>query len=295
MYLPLRIALTGALALAAACAPAARPGAARGAAPAGWTLTWGDEFDGPAGAPPDTTRWVHDTGGQGWGNQELQRYTTDSSNIAVDGQGHLVITARAIASGDAAGGRCWYGACRYTSARLKTQNRFTQSYGRFEARLRIPRGRGVWPAFWMLGADIPTVGWPASGEIDIMESVGHRPHAVHGTIHGPGHAGAAGIGGADTLVTGAWSDAFHVYTVEWEPERIRWLIDGRAWRLVTPADLPAGARWVYDHPFFLLLNLAIGGQWPGAPDATTVLPQRLEVDWVRVYQRQPERSRGSAG
>ena len=275
------------LALAAGCraAPLATAPPALPTPPTlpGWTLAWHDEFDAPAGTSFDPSRWVADTGGGGWGNDERQRYTTDAANVAHDGAGHLVITARPTAPDDAS--RCWYGRCRFTSARLKTQGRFAPTYGRVEARLRIPHGQGIWPAFWMLGEDLPRVGWPASGEIDVMENIGREPAVVHGTVHGPGYSGANGIGGADTLAHGALADAFHVYAVEWAPAEIRWFVDGRPYFRLTPAQLPAGARWVFDHPHFLLLNVAVGGRWPGEPDATTPLPQRMLVDWVRVWRR----------
>ena len=251
-------------------------------APGEWRLAWNDEFNGPAGATFDRAKWVADTGGEGWGNREREFYTTRPENVATDGAGHLVITARA--EPDTTKYRCWYGGCRFTSARLKTQGLFDQAYGRFEARLQLPRGQGIWPAFWMLGRDIGTVGWPASGEIDIMENIGREPNIVHGTVHGPGYSGAQGPGGADTLAA-PLADGFHVYGIEWEPAEIRWYIDGRQYWRLTPAQLPAGARWVFDHPHFLLLNVAVGGNWPGEPDATSTYPQRMLVDWVRVYTR----------
>ncbi len=246
-------------------------------------LVWHDEFDGPAGGTFDPTRWVADTGGGGFGNHELELYTTSADNVALDGRGHLVITARAERPATAA--TCWYGRCRYTSARLETKGRFAQAYGRIEARIRIPRGQGVWPAFWLLGADIDSVGWPRSGEIDVMENIGREPDIVHGTLHGPGYSGADGIGRADTLPTGAVADDFHVFAVEWAPRDIRWFVDGREYHHATPADLPRGTPWVFEHPFFLLLNFAVGGDWPGAPDASTSFPQRMVVDYVRVYAR----------
>ena len=243
---------------------------------------WNDEFDGPAGATFDRAKWVADTGGHGFGNKERQFYTTRAENVALDGAGHLVITARVAPTTPAYA--CWYGPCRYTSARLKTKGLFAQTYGRFEARLRIPRGQGIWPAFWMLGADIDAVGWPASGEIDIMENIGREPAIVHGTLHGPGYSGAGGISRADTLRSGAYADDFHVFAVSWRPGEIRWFVDGRLVYRIAPNDLPSGAKWVFDHPHFLLLNLAVGGEWPGDPDATTTFPQTLVVDWVRVYR-----------
>jgi beta-glucanase (GH16 family) len=242
---------------------------------------WSDEFDGSAGAIFDHMKWVADTGGGGWGNQEREFYTA-GANVALDGQGHLVITARAEPPFTT--DRCWYGACRYTSARIKTKGRFAQAYGRFEARIRIPRGQGMWPAFWLLGADLDSVGWPGSGEIDVMENVGREPAVVHGTVHGPGYSGSDGITAADTLRGGAaYADAFHVFAIEWQPEEIRWYVDGRQYHRVTPADLPRGAAWAFNHPFFVILNLAVGGAWPGDPDSTTTFPQQLVVDYVRAY------------
>ncbi|AHG93162.1 glycoside hydrolase family 16 (plasmid) [Gemmatirosa kalamazoonensis] len=251
--------------------------------PAQWALAWSDEFDGPAGATFDRAKWTADTGGGGWGNQEREFYTTRPENVSLDGAGHLVITARA--ESPTSGYRCWYGACTHTSARLKTQGLFDQTYGRFEARIQIPRGQGIWPAFWMLGRDIDTVGWPRSGEIDIMENIGKEPNVVHGTIHGPGYSGGNGIGGPYALDRGAFADDFHVFAVEWEPGEIRWLVDGQQYRRTTSGVIPATSQWVFDHPFFVLLNLAVGGAWPGDPDATTSFPQRMVVDYVRVYKR----------
>ena len=243
---------------------------------------WSDEFDGPAGASFDRSRWAADVGGTGFGNQERQYYTTRPENVALDGNGHLVFTARAEAPSDAF--LCWYGQCRYTSARLKTTGLLAQAYGRFEARIRIPRGQGLWPAFWMLGDDIDRVGWPRSGEIDIMENIGREMSTVHGTLHGPGYSGSDGISGTDMLVSGAYADDFHVFTVAWEPTEIRWYVDGRLYHRASPQRLPAGSAWVFDHPFFLLLNVAVGGAWPGDPNGATTFPQTMVVDYVRVYR-----------
>ena len=243
---------------------------------------WHDEFNGPAGASFDRTKWVADTGGTGFGNQEREFYTTRTENVSMDGNGNLVITARAEPS--SSGLQCWYGKCLYTSTRLKTKGPFAQKYGRFEARIRVPRGQGIWPAFWMLGDDIDKVGWPESGEIDIMENIGREPTIAHGTLHGPGYSGADGISAGDTLSTGAYADDFHVFAIEWRPNEIRWYRDGKQYHRLTPDDLPKGKKWVFDHPFFLLLNLAVGGGWPGDPNATTIFPQRMLVDYVRVYR-----------
>jgi beta-glucanase (GH16 family) len=268
----------GALAMAlAACGPA-KNGAAVTTPSAGWTLAWSDEFDGPAGAPVDAARWAFDIGGHGWGNQELETYT--ETNAHLSGDGALVIDIRRESHTGPDGIPR-----EYTSARLKTQDRFAQTYGRFEARMKLPAGRGMWPAFWMLGADISSVGWPACGEIDIMENVGHESNIAHATIHGPGYSGAAGIGAPYTLGAGRLSDSFHVFAVEWEPDELRFFVDGHLYQTLTPANLPAGTRWVFDHPFFLLVNVAVGGSWPGPPDAATAFPQQMLVDYVRVYRR----------
>ena len=247
-----------------------------------WKLTWSDEFEGAAGASFDGTKWVAETGGEGWGNKEREFYTARAENVALDGSGHLVITAREEPADTDR--RCWYGACRYTSARLKTKGKFEQAYGRFEAKIRIPRGQGIWPAFWMLGNNIDADGWPKCGEIDIMENIGREPNAVHGTMHGPGYSGANGIGAAFTSPL-AFADDYHVYSVEWIPGQIRWLVDEKEYKRIVPSNLPSGAARVFDHPFFLLLNVAVGGEWPGDPDATSVFPQQMLVDYVRVYSR----------
>jgi beta-glucanase (GH16 family) len=249
--------------------------------PKTWQLVWSDEFNGPAGQSFDPAKWVAETGGSGWGNQEREYYTTRPENIAVDGNGHLVITALAEPSTTTL--TCWYGACRYTSARIKTKGLFSQTYGRFEARVRIPRGQGLWPAFWMLGDNIDAVGWPQSGEIDIMENIGREPSTVHGTVHGPGYSGAGGIGGPSQLAS-PFADDFHLYAVEWSPGLIRWFVDDTQYFQVTTSSIPINATWVFDHPFFLLLNVAVGGGWPNDPDATTTFPQQMVVDYVRVYK-----------
>ena len=242
------------------------------------TLVWSDEFNGTDGSAPDSAKWVLETGGGGWGNNELEYYTARAQNASLH-DGNLVITAvkEKYTGPD--------GVTRdYTSARLKTQGKYAQDYGRFEARIKIPRGQGIWPAFWMLGNDIDKVGWPTCGEIDIMENIGKEPSTVHGTIHGPGYSGDKGIGDPYALPPNQrFADDFHVYAVEWEPEAIRFYVDDHLYSTRTPADLPKGTKWVYDHPFFLLFNVAVGGSWPGNPDATSTYPQTMLVDYVRVY------------
>ncbi len=240
-------------------------------------ITWQDEFDAPAGTPLDRSRWKFDVGGSGWGNNERQYYTDSTRNVVHDGQGHLAITARRENPADLT---CHYGRCEYTSGRILTADTFAQRYGRFEARLKIPKGQGIWPAFWMLGNDIGTNPWPHSGEIDIMENIGKEPHTVYGTVHGPGYSGGEGISRGRTIGQ-PLGDAFHTYAVEWSPDLIVWFLDGVEYSRITPADL-GGDRWVFDHPFFLILNVAVGGNWPGYPDATTTFPQTMLVDYVRV-------------
>jgi beta-glucanase (GH16 family) len=218
----------------------------------------------------------------GWGNGEFEYYTANPENAATDGEGNLVITARELDTATS-GLRCWYGPCEYTSARLITWDRAEFKFGRVEARLRLPYGQGLWPAFWMLGADLADVGWPQSGEIDIMESVGFEPTTIHATVHGPGYSGGEGIGAGYDLPQGTVSEEFHVYAIEWTPDQIRWLVDEVNSFTAAADDIPAGTKWVYNHPFFLILNVAVGGNWPGAPDETTAFPQTMHVDYVRVY------------
>src|SRR5579884_3590510 len=246
----------------------------------GWKLTWSDEFNAPDGSAVDPSKWTYDIGGKGWGNQELESYTSGTAN-AIIRDGMLVITAKRehVTGAD--------GIPRdYTSARIKTKGHFAQAYGRFEARMKIPRGQGMWPAFWLLGDDIDKVGWPKCGEIDIMENIGKEPETVHGTIHGPGYSGANGIGAPYSLLEHDFADSFHVYAIEWQPNEIRFYVDDMLYASRRADELPAGMKWVYDHRFFIILNLAVGGAWPGNPDATTEFPQHLLVDYVRVYTRE---------
>ena len=272
--LGLSLALPGCGSTKGPVVPAATPPPA-----AGFTLAWSDEFEGPAGATVDATKWTFDVGGGGWGNQELESYTDGPRNAHLTGDGSLAIDVlRESHTGPDGIAR------EFTSARLKTQGLFAQTYGRFEARLQVPFGQGIWPAFWMLGTDITTASWPACGEIDIMENIGREPFTVHGTIHGPGYSGGSGIGGS-FLSAESFADGYHIFTVEWTSGELRWLVDDKEYRRAGTGSLPVGAAWVFDHPFFMLLNVAVGGAWPGDPDATTVLPQEMLVDYVRVYEQ----------
>jgi beta-glucanase (GH16 family) len=243
----------------------------------GRTLVWSDEFNQPDGTAPDITKWGYDLGGKGWGNHELEYYTSNTNNVRIE-NGKLVIEARK----ESFGGR------NYTSARLQTRGKWSWTYGRVEARIKVPHGQGFWPAFWMLGTNINSVGWPACGEIDIMENLGREPGMIHGTVHGPGYSGTGGIGGPFALPGGAaFADDFHVFAIECEMNRIRWFVDNQPYFTVTPASLPRNTQWVFNQPKFLLLNLAVGGGWPGNPDGTTTFPQRMLVDYVRVYDKAP--------
>lgn len=249
-----------------------------------WVLVWHDEFDGAAGTAPSALNWTYDLGNggpsnPGWGNRELQNYTDATDNVFLDGKGHLVIRALRTTTG-------------YTSGRIKTQGKYAFGYGKLEARIRIPYATGIWPAFWMLGDTPPAIPWPRSGEIDVMENFGGANNdggTNHAAVHGPGYAGK-GIAGRYTLPHGAqFGDDFHVYAVEWRENKLQFFVDGQPYFDVTPADLPAGARWVFnDRPFYILLNVAVGGAPApvGYPDSTTVFPQDMVVDYVRVYQRE---------
>ena len=242
-----------------------------------WTLTWSDEFSGPNGSAPDPKKWAFDHSDTN--NHELETYTSSTVNAHIE-DGHLVLSALKQDTTRPDGTTR-----HYTSARLFTHGIFSQTYGRFAASIKMPLGKGIWPAFWMLGDDVDTIGWPKSGEIDIVENIG-EPTISHSTIHGPGYSGDKGPSKAFTLPAGQRVDtAFHLYAVEWAPNDIKFFLDDHLVAERTPADLPAGTTWVYNHPYFILLNLAVGGDWPGNPDSSTTFPQQMLVDYVRVYQR----------
>ena len=252
------------------------------ASASGWTLVWSDEFKGPDGSSPDPKKWAYDQGGKGWGNEELECYTNRLQNAHIQ-SGNLVITTQKenFACSDGL-------SSNYTSARLKTQGLFSQAYGRFEARIKIPAGQGMWPAFWMLGDNITIAGWPTSGEIDIMENIGKEPGTVHGSLHGPSSAKRTSDATAlFSLPAGqGFANDFHLFAVEWEPGVVRFYVDTNLYATFTQSHWPVGGAWVFDHPFFLLLNVAVGGTWPGSPDSSTQFPQQMLVDYVRVYTKQ---------
>jgi beta-glucanase (GH16 family) len=241
-------------------------------------LVFSDEFNGPAGALPEAASWKADAGVGP--NNELEYYT-DNRNAAMDGAGNLVLEARRETT---PGSSCAGGPCPYTSARLNTSNSFTFTYGHVEARIKVSGTQGLWPAFWMIGANFPTVGWPRCGEIDIMEHVGKEPTKVFSTLHAPAYNGGAGVG-SPYAIGSDFAAGFHTFAVDWGRTHMTFYVDGNAFFTVDRAQLEATrGPWVFDHPFYLVLNNAVGGDWPGPPDATTVLPQRMLVDYVRVYQ-----------
>ncbi|WP_433614554.1 RICIN domain-containing protein [Paenibacillus cellulositrophicus] len=242
-----------------------------------WKLVWSDEFDGTA---LNRSNWTPEigTGSGGWGNNELQYYTDRSQNLQVTG-GNLVITARKES----------YGGMNYTSARIKTQNLKSFTYGKIEARIKLPSGQGLWPAFWMLGSNISMVGWPYSGETDIMERVNNNPY-VNGTVHwdAGGHAEYGRVSGNLDF------SQYHVYSVEWDSKYIRWFVDGQQFNEFY-IENGTGNTEEFQRPFFLLLNLAVGGNWPGAPNDSTPFPAQMLVDYVRVYQDNGQSSAISNG
>ena len=253
--------------------------------PAGWDLVWADEFDDPAGTPPNPDNWGFEIGDgsvngiPGWGNDELQYYTDSTDNVATDGAGNLVITARE-ADGSL---QCYYGPCEYTSARLVTKDKAEFAYGRIESRILVPDGdAGLWPAFWSLGTDIDVVSWPQTGEIDFMEYVSRLPNEIFGTIHGPGYSGGQSFGNVYDFGEPVYDD-YHTFTIEWQPDRIEWYVDGILYHTAEPADV-APNQWVFNDPVYLLLNMAIGGNFGGALGDDLVFPQELKVDYVRIYQ-----------
>lgn len=236
-------------------------------------LVMADEFD-TEGAP-NSSLWNYDIGrgpnGDGWGNQELQYYTNNPENVRIE-NGFLLITAKEEALDGAL----------YTSARLKTQGIFEQQYGRFEARIRMPYGKGLWPAFWLLGNDCDVNEWPLCGEIDIMEYVGDRPTTVFGSVHGPGYSAGQAETKEYSLLNGRFDTGFHVFGIEWGPNYVNYYVDGDLYNQITPDDVEGD--WVFDHPFYIIINMAVGGLLPGSPNEETEFPQTMVIDYVRVYQ-----------
>ena len=236
-----------------------------------WQLVWQDEFDGPAGQLPDSTRWGFDLGTD-WGNAQLEYDTDRPENASLDGEGNLAIVAR----NEQFMGR------PFTSARITTQGKLEQAYGRFEARIRLPWGPGIWPAFWLLGANCDEVAWPGCGEIDIMEARGQESSTINGSVHGPGYSGGAAITKRFDLTHARFDTDFHLFAVEWGTNYIDYYVDETLYQRITPKDVTG--EWVYDHPFYIILNVAVGGNYVGFPLPSTPLPQSMLVDYVRVYR-----------
>lgn len=236
-----------------------------------WQLVWEDNFEGPAGQLPDAASWNFELGTD-WGNAQLE-YTTDrAENASLDGEGNLAITAR----------RESYAGSAFTSARISTKGKFDQAYGRFEARIKMPSGPGIWPAFWLLGSNIDEVSWPQCGEIDIMEYRGQEPQLIHGTLHGPGYSKGESITKSYGLVADRFDKDFHVFAVEWVEEYIDFYVDDFLYQRLRPEDVPGD--WVYDHPFYIILNVAVGGNYVGFPTDETPFPTTMLVDYIKVYQ-----------
>jgi beta-glucanase (GH16 family) len=253
-----------------------------------WIQVWSDEFDGAAGARVDGTKWRYDTGDGckdgncGWGNNEKEYYTDASENIALNGQGQLRIVARSAPAGLS----CYYGPCRYTSAKVTTRGKVLVVPGRVEARIKLPAGQGLWPAFWMLGHAHPAIPWPACGELDVMENKGSQPTTTSSAVHGPGYSGATPFAHAQTLAGGTFSDDFHTFAVEWDSVHVRFFIDGTAHYGITRAALEQFGRSILDQPFYLIINLAVGGHFDGDPQSDAIFPATMLVDYVRAYARQ---------
>lgn len=231
-------------------------------------LVMSEEFN--TNGAPDSSLWSYDigNGNNGWGNNELQNYTDNSANIKIE-DGMLKITA--IKQGST-----------YTSARIQTKGKFEKKYGRIEARIKMPYGKGLWPAFWMLGANSGTVAWPQCGEIDIMEYLGSKPTSIFGSVHGPGYSGGNAITKNYSLSNDRFDNGFHVFGIEWDENYINYYVDNVLYNQITPADVPG--QWVFNQPFYIILNMAVGGNFPGSPNSSTVFPQTMLVDYVRVYQ-----------
>ena len=241
-----------------------------------WQLVWSDDFNGAAGVSPDATKWKFDIGvgpnNDGWGNAELQYYTDRTANVSMDGKGNLAITAK----------RESYAGSAFTSARIKTMGLFEQAYGRFEARIKSPWGPGIWPAFWMLGNDVATNPWPQCGEIDIMEIRGQKPDIMNGTLHGPGYSGGASITKSYALENSRFDVDYHLFAVEWGEGYVDFFVDSTLYQRLTPGTVTG--EWVFDHPFFLILNVAVGGNYLGFPTNQTPFPQSMLIDYVKVYR-----------
>ena len=251
-----------------------------------WVQVWSDEFDGPAGSPVDATKWNYDlgdgcgNGSCGWGNNEKEYYTSDPENISLNGQGQLAIVARVAQAGRS----CYYGPCRYTSAKITTRGKMFAAPGRVEARIKLAPGQGLWPAFWMLGHDFPNTPWPACGELDIMENKGSEPTISSSAVHGPGYSGNTPFAHRQPLASGSLTDDYHTFAVEWNAASVSFLVDGVPHYGVTRESISAYGNSILDQAFFVILNLAVGGHFDGDPQSDAIFPATMLVDYVRVYK-----------
>jgi beta-glucanase (GH16 family) len=252
-----------------------------------WTLVWSDEFDGAAGARVDAAKWQHDLGDGcaagicGWGNNEKETYTDSPDNVALNGQGQLAIVARVAP----AGVQCYYGGCRYTSGKINTRGIFYAEPGRVEARIRLPTGQGLWPAFWMLGKGHPDTPWPDCGELDIMEHKGSQPTVTSSAVHGRGYSGAASFNGTHVLTGAKYADDFHLFAIEWDSTGARFFVDSTIFYAVTGTTVARAGRSMLNESYYIVLNLAVGGFFDGDPASDAILPATMLVDYVRVYRR----------
>ena len=258
------------------------PALACAAPPPGYQLAWSDEFNRKLGLPPDPKFWNHETGANGWGNNELENYVDDATHatIVADADATDKHALQILVTSNGKGG--------YESARLTTARKVSFQYGYVEARIRLAYGQGIWPAFWMLGANIGDsgVGWPRCGEVDIMENIGKTEWLGknRSSLHGPGYSGGEAVGADFNLPTGtAFHDKYHLFGMLWQKDSIAFSVDGKVFETRTPADVP-GKEWVFNHPFFFITNVAVGGGFPGLPDATTQYPQSMRLDYIRLYQ-----------
>lgn len=256
--------------------------------PTKWVQVWSDEFDGAAGARIDPSKWRYEIadgcaeGICGWGNNEKEYYTDAPENVALNGEGQLAIVARRAPVGPT----CYYGPCLYTSGKITTRDKMLAAPGRVEARIKLPAGQGLWSAFWMLGHDYPTTPWPLCGELDIMENKGSQPTTTSSALHGPGYSGATPFAHAQPLADGTVSSDFHTYAVEWDALHVAFFVDGFVHYVITRPEVERWGQSVLDQQFFVILNLAVGGQFDGDPQSDAIFPATMLVDYVRVYERQ---------
>ena len=279
------LAVPFALCAAAACA---HNTASPPATPALWVQVWSDEFDGPVGTRVDAAKWTYDVGDGcqqgncGWGNNEKEYYTDAVENVALNGQGQLAIVARTASTALT----CYYGPCRYTSGKITTRGLMDVTPpGRVEARIKLSAGQGLWPAFWMLGSDIATTSWPACGELDIMENKGSQPTISSSAVHGPGYSGGDALFHVQPLQSGSLASDFHTFAVEWDSNGAKFFVDGVPHYFVTRANVQQHGPFVFDKPFFVILNLAVGGHFDGDPASDAIFPATMLVDYVRVFRR----------